>query len=343
MSLNRAIGAIRDQLFSWARPKKIIPQHSELALLNKIKIAPFAVIIALNELMLVDAETVYAIDPNDNTSYLVNYNENNFPHLRSNMMSYCKSILSDASSLMYSSEVDSPDCIKNGVHGPSIDISVEMGKVVTTNFISCMNQVMKKVCDEYYDTPGGIPNADHMSDRTIAIVLGCMAGIIAVCCCVYACKRRQNNELMVVDQPPPYRSFPAPTVYSQGSTARVLPVVVSQPSYMYGSVMMPPTTIIDINDSYGRHHHPSYPSHHPVDHHVHDDVSVGWNHHNSSAPVQQQNYPSHSTHTQHDNSNAAVSVGWGHHSSNEPGQDVQSHSTHHEPSNEGVSVGWSHH
>jgi hypothetical protein len=215
----------------------------------------------LEQFMLSSADSVYARDPSTNINYKTDYNPPEFPSLKSALMEFCKAILYDEPQAIYTG-IDSPHCVsERNMQRPGISLSVEVGKNITENFESCINQMMQLLCDDYYDRQSMMPNVYLLygGAALIGLVLigGCVKAISHACTKIYAnqlsspssSEESGESEIIVNTTNSSYQS--TATTYINNNT------LSSSPNILWNN---------NTNTDTAHHSH-------------HDTVSVAWTHH----------------------------------------------------------------
>lgn len=151
--------------------------HEESHILSKfsqLPIAPFAILVFLQQLIATNAEKIYPLELSTNTEYRIDYNRSDFPGMQSSLIKYCGAILSSIPKAIYE-HTTSPQCMSaEGKLGPAIDLGIEIGKNLTHSFQSCLNYVMLQLCNDY----------DNKNDELFKIIaFACIVGLVCVCWC----------------------------------------------------------------------------------------------------------------------------------------------------------------
>lgn len=245
MSLTRVFqGLFGSRSQEEAKPvvKNVTKPSVSSNLLSRLKLAPFAMLSLLNDVVLASHQSIYVFHPETNTQYNLNYESSEFPAMRAQLINYCNAIISDSSVLNYVHATDAKCLNSNSGATPDLDIDVAVGQQLMRGFQACLNQAMKVMCDDYYNKNVTTSTADNSW-----IILVCLAGAVALggCCCYMAvCRDRNQADLALPLDPPAYSELT--------NSAVIIPVIASS------------------ENRYSHHHH------HHHNHHDNNDVSVVW-------------------------------------------------------------------
>ncbi len=162
-------------------------------ILSKLRLASFGVLAFLQQISGADAKTIYALHPETNTKYLLNFSSDDFPHLKDELIKYCKVILMDGPQAVYN-YCSSPHCVSDtNPLTPTVNLSVEMGKNLTVAFQTCLNQGMQPLCEQYFDDHA--PPATHLDPIILYFVIGFIGVAACIGCMATLCAKEEKNAL----------------------------------------------------------------------------------------------------------------------------------------------------
>jgi hypothetical protein len=162
-------------------------------ILSKLRLASFSLLTFLQQISAADAKTIYALDSNTNTNYLLNFSSDDFPHLKDEIIKYCNVILIDGPQAIYH-YCSSPHCVSDtNPLTPMVNLNVEIGKNLTVAFQTCLNKGMQPLCEQYFDSHASPATNNEPIFLYIIISLIGMAACIG--CMVTLCVKEKKNEL----------------------------------------------------------------------------------------------------------------------------------------------------